>query len=69
MLETIPGPTGYPMVGNLFTLRDEVPMNGLSDLADEYGPIYKLSFPGVGGGYDMVVISSMKLLGEISDEK
>ena len=69
MLETIPGPAGYPIVGNLFTLRDEVPINGLSSLADEYGPIYKLSFPGVNGGYDMVVISSMKLLEEISDEK
>ena len=69
MLETIPGPAGYPIVGNLFTLRDEVPINGLSSLADEYGPIYKLSFPGVSGGYDMIVISSMKLLEEISDEK
>ena len=56
-------------MGNLFTLRDEVPINGLSSLADEFGPIYKLSFPGVSGGYDMVVISSMKLLEEISDEK
>ena len=69
MLETIPGPAGYPIVGNLFTLRDEVPINGLSSLADEYGPIYKLSFPGVSGGYDMVVVSSVKLLEEISDEK
>ena len=69
MLETIPGPAGYPIVGNLFTLRDEVPINGLSSLADEYGPIYKLSFPGISGGYEMVVVSSMKLLEEISDEK
>lgn len=69
MLKSIPGPAGYPIVGNLFEVRDEVPINGLSHLAEKYGPIYKLSFPGVRGGSEMVVISSVQLLDEVSDEK
>lgn len=69
MLKSIPGPTGYPIVGNLFEVRDEVPINRLSNLAEKYGPIYKLSSPGIRGGSEMVVISSVQLLEELSDEK
>ena len=69
MLKLIPGPPGYPIVGNLFDVRDEVPIQGLSSLADKYGPIYKLSFPNAFGGYEIVVISSVQLLEELSDEK
>lgn len=69
MLKQIPRPPGYPIVGNLFDGRDEVPIRGLSNLADKYGPIYKLSFPNGFGGYELVVISSVQLLAELSDEK
>ena len=66
MLKSIPGPPGYPLIGNLFEIRDDVPINGLANLADKYGPIYKLSYP---GGYEMVVISNVQLLEELCDEK
>ena len=64
MLETIPGPPGYPLIGNIFDLRDEVPVNGFTRLADKYGPIYRLNMY----GNDVVVVSSVKLLEELSDE-
>ena len=64
MLEPIPGPPGYPIIGNILDIRDEVPINGVQRLADKYGPIYKLRVY----GQDVVVVSSVKLLEELSDE-
>ena len=65
MLETIPGPQGYPIVGNFFDIRNEVPINGLCNVAEKYGPIYKVTT----FGSELIVISSAKLLEELSDEK
>ncbi len=64
MLEPIPGPPGYPIIGNILDVRDEVPINGIQRLADKYGPIYKISV----FGESAVVVSSVKLLEELSDE-
>lgn len=64
MLEPIPGPPGYPILGNIFDVRDEVPVNGLVHLADKYGPIYKGSLY----GQEFVVVSSVRLLEDSSDE-
>ena len=65
MLEPIPGPPGYPIVGNLFDLRDEIPINGFANLADKYGPIYKVNVFNT----TLVVVSNAKLLEELCDEK
>ena len=64
MLEPIPGPPGYPIIGNILDVRDEVPINGLQNLADKFGPIYKITV----FGQQLVVVSSVKLLEELSDE-
>ena len=64
MLEPIPGPPGYPILGNALDVRDETPINGLQNLADKYGPIYKITV----FGQTIVVISSVKMLEEASDE-
>ena len=64
MLEPIPGPPGYPVVGNIFDLRDEVPDNGLRRLADKYGPIFRMNMY----GQTAVFVSSVKLLQELADE-
>ena len=65
MLEIVPGPTAYPFIGNALDVLDEVPIHALSKLADQYGPIYKLTF----SGRQTVVISSTSLLEEVSDEQ
>ena len=64
MLEPIPGPPGYPILGNILDVRDEVPINGLQTLADMYGPIYKITL----FGQELVVVSSVKMVEELSDE-
>lgn len=64
MLEPIPGPPGYPFLGNILDVRDEVPIIGLRNLADKYGPIYKITV----FGQDLVIVSSVKLLEALSDE-
>lgn len=46
MLETIPGPPAYPFIGNVLDVRDEVPVRGFANLADKYGPIYKVTLGG-----------------------
>ena len=64
MLEPIPGSPGYPIIGNILDVRDEVPINGLQNLADKYGPIYKITV----FGQELVIVSSVRLLEEINDE-
>ena len=64
MLEPIPGPAAYPIIGNVLDVRNEVPINGLGNLADKYGPIYKITMY----GQELVVVSSVKLLDELCDE-
>ena len=64
MLEPIPGPPGYPFIGNILDVRDEVPINGFQNLADKYGPIYKVTI----FGQELVVVSSVRILEELSDE-
>ena len=64
MLAELPGPKGYPILGNILDVRDEVPINGLVNLADKYGPIYKITLYGA----EFVVVSSGKLLEALADE-
>ncbi len=64
MLTTMPGPPGYPIVGNILDVLDEVPINALASLADKYGPIFRLRLR----GKETIVVSSCKLVEESCDE-
>jgi cytochrome P450/NADPH-cytochrome P450 reductase len=61
----IPGPVGYPIIGNVLDVNDEVPIRGIERLADTYGPIFKLNFL----GKDLIVVTNHELLEELCDEK
>lgn len=65
MAEEIPHPPGLPLIGNLRDIDAELPLQSLSQLADQYGPIYSLST----FGKRRVLISSVALMNEVCDEK
>nr|OQO17905.1 hypothetical protein B0A51_15106 [Rachicladosporium sp. CCFEE 5018] len=61
----IPAVAGYPIVGNVFNVNDEVPVRAIENLADTYGGIYKLRF----FGREIFVVANHELLEEMCDEK
>ena len=63
--EPIPRPPGHMLVGNLFDVDRAHPMEGLAELAREYGPIYKLEVPGLGS---RIIASSFELVDPLCDE-
>src|ERR1700753_2326772 len=67
MTETIPGPRGLPLVGNLLDIWEDrsVPIRGLERLASIYGPIYQETI----NGRRRIICSSASLLEELIDEK
>ncbi|KAF4625674.1 hypothetical protein G7Y89_g12486 [Cudoniella acicularis] len=65
MTHPIPHPPPLPFLGNLLDLMDpESPLNALENLADTYGPIYKL----MKGKTNMLVVSSVAMVAELCDE-
>ncbi|MEQ3553935.1 cytochrome P450 [Pseudonocardia nematodicida] len=62
--QQIPQPRPRPVVGNLPDLDAEKGIFGLMELADTYGPIYRLDVP----GGRLVVVSSQELVDELCDE-
>ncbi|KAG9728506.1 hypothetical protein KCU59_g13754, partial [Aureobasidium melanogenum] len=46
MSTPIPGPAGWPLLGNVNDIDPDVPIKSLMDIADKYGPIYSLSMLG-----------------------
>ncbi|GME23747.1 hypothetical protein GTA08_BOTSDO08492 [Neofusicoccum parvum] len=64
-LVPIPGPSALPIVGNIFDIDDDVPMQSVVKLAEEYRPIFKLEL----GGEEQIFVTSVALLNEICDEK
>ncbi|KAH0412004.1 hypothetical protein KCU90_g18208, partial [Aureobasidium melanogenum] len=65
MSTLIPGPAGWPLLGNVNDIDPDVPIKSLMDIADKYGPIYSLSML----GRRRVVVSSVELMNEICDER
>ena len=61
----IPSPKGYPFIGNILDIQDEVPVHGLERLIDIYGPIIKLNLL----GRKRITIANVELLEELCDEK
>ncbi|HXH27406.1 MAG TPA: cytochrome P450, partial [Candidatus Polarisedimenticolia bacterium] len=64
-LESIPQPPGHLLVGNMFDLGSGSLFEGLTALAREYGPIYRLELP---GGNSRIVVSGVELVDELCDE-
>ncbi|KAF2736444.1 bifunctional P-450:NADPH-P450 reductase [Polyplosphaeria fusca] len=66
MAKTIPSPPGLPIIGNLLDVSTggETPLTPLERLADEYGPIYKITVSGT----ERVVISNHEMFKEVCDE-
>ena len=64
-LEPIPRPPGHMLVGNLFDVDAAHPMEGLSELARKYGPIYELEVPGRGS---RIIASSFEFVDPLCDE-
>jgi cytochrome P450/NADPH-cytochrome P450 reductase len=63
--ETIPGPPGLPIVGNLADIDTENPIKSLCTLTATYGPIWRFYLP----GGERIVIASQALMNEVCDEE
>jgi cytochrome P450/NADPH-cytochrome P450 reductase len=63
--ELIPQPRPLPLLGNLIDLGADKGIFGLMELAERYGPIYRLELP----GENLVVVSSQELVDELCDER
>jgi cytochrome P450/NADPH-cytochrome P450 reductase len=65
MTVTIPQPKEKFLVGNLLDLNAQTPVQDLMRLAREYGPIFRLSFP----GRSQIIVSGFDLVDELCNEK
>ncbi|TDZ17280.1 Bifunctional cytochrome P450/NADPH--P450 reductase [Colletotrichum orbiculare MAFF 240422] len=61
----IPEPRGIPFLGHIAEFNPENPLLDLYRLADTYGEIYRLRFP---GGKTMVFVNTQALVNEVCDE-
>ncbi|KAJ9602494.1 hypothetical protein H2200_013037 [Cladophialophora chaetospira] len=61
----LPGPKGFPIVGNLLQLPPHHTWLKFKEWADQYGPIYKISLAGT----DHVIISSEKIANDLMRER
>ena len=64
-LSPIPRPPVKPVVGNMLSLDANAPVQHLTRLAKEFGPIYWLDMMGA----PLVIVSGHDLVDELSDEK
>jgi cytochrome P450/NADPH-cytochrome P450 reductase len=64
-LESIPHPPTRPLVGNLFDIDTERPIQSQMELARQYGPIFELEL----AGRPLIVVSSAALMEELADEQ
>jgi cytochrome P450 / NADPH-cytochrome P450 reductase len=63
-IEDLPGPRARPLLGNLLDIDSASPFLGLMRMAEEYGPIYRLSTP----GETRVILSGAQLVEEVCDD-
>ena len=59
-----PGPHGVPVLGNLFDLDLQNPIESLIKMAREYGPIFKLRTP----NDTRIIVSGVELVNEVCDD-
>lgn len=63
-IDELPGPHGYPILGNLLDLDFHNPIEGLISLAREYGPIFKVRAP----GQTRAFVSGADIVEELCDD-
>ncbi|GLA29977.1 hypothetical protein AnigIFM63604_011514 [Aspergillus niger] len=61
----IPGPKGVPFLGNVYDIDQEMPVRSFELMADQYGPIYRLTTFGL----SRVVVSTQELVDEVCNEE
>lgn len=61
----IPEPPALPLIGHIGTIDQTFPLKSFLGLAEKYGEIYKLQFP----GRKVVIVSSHALVDEACNEK
>lgn len=64
-VKKLPGPKGYPLIGNLFSLDLHSLHNQLEGWADEYGDIYRLNL----GIFDQLVVARPSLIQQILSDR
>ena len=64
-LEPIPQPPGKPLIGNAVTVDSSRLIQSLMELAEQYGPIFKLDMMGT----PIIMVSGTDLVAEVCDEK
>ncbi|KAH8646639.1 fatty acid hydroxylase [Xylariales sp. PMI_506] len=64
MTTDIPVAKGYPIIGSLLDLQDEVPLHAVERITDIYGPLVKINAL----GRQMIVCSGYELFDELCDE-
>lgn len=64
-MEPIPGPAPWPLIGNLRDIDINNTVQSFMKLADEYGPIFKLTL----GGNDRIFLSNHVLVNEVCTRK
>jgi cytochrome P450/NADPH-cytochrome P450 reductase len=60
----LPGPHGVPVLGNMFDIDLQNPIQSVIKLAKEYGPIFKLSSPNA----TRIIVSGLDLVNEVCDD-
>src|SRR5262245_43196595 len=65
-LEPIPQPHQLSIIGNLHDLDSAHSLESMMKLAQEYGPIYRITVPSVGS---RIMVSGYALVNEVCDEK
>ncbi len=63
--DAIPQPPTKPLVGNLLDIGADDHVQNFMKIAQEYGPIVQLDFP----GRELVLVSNFDLVDELSDEQ
>ena len=63
-IEGFRGPRGVPVIGNVFDIDMQNPIQGMIKMAREYGPIFKLSTP----AGTRVIVSGPELVNEVCDD-
>ncbi|KAI1329289.1 bifunctional P-450:NADPH-P450 reductase [Xylariaceae sp. FL0255] len=60
----IPSPPGLPFIGNAIQIDPIFPLGSFKSLAEKYGEVYRLNFP----GRTTIFVSSVRLIDECCDE-
>ena len=62
--KVIPQPKPHLLLGNVLEIDRHMPVQSMMHLVKEYGPIFRMHFP----GGDFIIISSQELVNEVCDE-